>query len=48
MAEHRGNLPAYGNVQVVREDPKNRDLLYVGTEFGLYISLDGGRSGRSS
>ncbi|HEY5491836.1 MAG TPA: hypothetical protein VIK25_11645, partial [Gemmatimonadaceae bacterium] len=35
-------LPASGNVQVVREDPKNRDLLYVGTEFGLYASLDGG------
>jgi len=37
------NLPAFGNIQVVREDPKNRDLLYVGTEFGLYISLDGGK-----
>jgi hypothetical protein len=37
------NLPESGNVQVVREDPKNRDLLYVGTEFGLYISLDGGK-----
>ena len=39
-----GNLPAYGNVQVVREDPKNRDLLYVGTEFGLFLSLDAGKS----
>jgi len=38
-----GNLPAYGNVQVIREDPKNRNLLYVGTEFGLFISLDGGK-----
>jgi photosystem II stability/assembly factor-like uncharacterized protein len=38
------SLPQYGNVQVVREDPKNRDLLYVGTEFGLFISLDGGRN----
>jgi photosystem II stability/assembly factor-like uncharacterized protein len=38
------NLPQYGNVQVIREDPKNRDLLYVGTEFGLYISLDGGKA----
>ncbi|HLA91907.1 MAG TPA: hypothetical protein VJL28_15880, partial [Gemmatimonadaceae bacterium] len=36
------NLPAYGNLQVVREDPKNRNLLYVGTEFGLYVSLDAG------
>jgi photosystem II stability/assembly factor-like uncharacterized protein len=39
-----GNLPAYGNVQVVREDPKNKDLLYVGTEFGLFISLDAGKT----
>ena len=26
------------------EDPKNADLLYLGTEFGLFISIDGGRS----
>jgi len=38
------NLPQYGNVQVVREDPKNKDLLYVGTEFGLFVSLDCGRN----
>ncbi len=38
------NLPAYGNVQVVRQDPKNRNLLFVGTEFGLFVSLDGGTS----
>jgi photosystem II stability/assembly factor-like uncharacterized protein len=37
------NLPAFGNIQVVREDPKNRNLLYVGTEFGLFVSLDGGK-----
>jgi hypothetical protein len=37
-------LPQSGNVQVVREDPKNKDLLYVGTEFGLYLSYDGGKS----
>jgi photosystem II stability/assembly factor-like uncharacterized protein len=37
-----GDLPAFGNVQVIREDPKNRNLLFAGTEFGLYISLDGG------
>ncbi len=37
------NLPAFGNVNVVREDPKNKDLLYVGTELGFYLSFDGGR-----
>ncbi len=36
-----GNLPQ-GNVNVIREDPKNRNLLYLGTEFCLYISLDCG------
>jgi hypothetical protein len=29
-------------VQVVREDPKNRNLLFAGTEFGLFVSLNGG------
>jgi photosystem II stability/assembly factor-like uncharacterized protein len=37
-------LPAGGPVYVVREDPRNKDLLYVGTEFGLFVSLDGGAS----
>jgi photosystem II stability/assembly factor-like uncharacterized protein len=35
------NLPA-GNVNVIKADPKNRNLLYVGTEYGFYVSLDGG------
>ena len=39
-----GNLPENGFIQVVREDPRNRDLLYVGTEFGLFASTDGGRT----
>lgn len=37
-----GNLPPVGNVNVVREDPKNKNLLYLGTEFALYVSLNGG------
>jgi hypothetical protein len=37
------DLPPFGNVQVIREDPKNRNLLYVGTEFGLFASVDGGK-----
>ena len=35
-------LPAGGHVHVIRTDPRNRDLLFVGTEFGLSISIDGG------
>jgi hypothetical protein len=37
-------LPPSGNLQVVVEDPKNKDLLYVGTEFGLFLSYDAGKS----
>jgi photosystem II stability/assembly factor-like uncharacterized protein len=40
----RGNLPAGGPVHVIRADPRSRDLLYVGTEFGLFLSLDAGAS----
>jgi photosystem II stability/assembly factor-like uncharacterized protein len=36
------NLPA-ANVNVIREDPKNRNLLYLGNEYGFYISLNGGK-----
>ena len=38
------NLPPRGNINVVREDRVNRDLLFVGTEFGFYASLNGGTS----
>ncbi len=31
-----------GFVRVIEEDPVNPDLLWVGTEFGLWLSLDGG------
>jgi photosystem II stability/assembly factor-like uncharacterized protein len=37
------DLPSFGNVLVVREDPKNRDLLFVGTELGVFVTLDGGK-----
>ncbi len=30
-------------VNVIREDHKNPNLLFVGTEPGLYVSIDGGR-----
>jgi photosystem II stability/assembly factor-like uncharacterized protein len=36
-----GNLPDEP-VNVIREDPKNSDLLFVGTEFSVYVSIDGG------
>lgn len=35
------DLPAEP-VNVLREDPKNENLLYVGTDHGLYVSVDAG------
>lgn len=40
---HKG-LPEVGYLHVVREDPVNPNLLYTGSEFGLYLSFDGGDS----
>ena len=37
-----GNLPPTAYLQVVREDPKNPNLIYAGTELGLYVSWTGG------
>lgn len=31
-------------INVVREDPENEDVLYVGTDRGVYVSLDRGAS----
>jgi photosystem II stability/assembly factor-like uncharacterized protein len=38
-----GDLPGDGPVRVVREDPKNPNLLYAGTEFALWVSVDQGK-----
>jgi len=38
------NLPDFGWLHVVREDPNTPNLLYVGSEFGLFASFDGGGS----
>jgi photosystem II stability/assembly factor-like uncharacterized protein len=32
-----------GYVHVIKEDTQNQNLLFLGTEFGLWISFDGGR-----
>jgi photosystem II stability/assembly factor-like uncharacterized protein len=41
-----GGLAANQPVYVIEEDSRNPDLLFVGTEFGLQVSLDRGRSWR--
>lgn len=33
-----------GYCRAIEEDPVKKDLLYLGTEFGLFISLNGGQS----
>jgi photosystem II stability/assembly factor-like uncharacterized protein len=33
-----------GPVNVIREDPVNRGILYVGTDLGVYVTRDGGQS----
>ena len=37
------NLPA-GPVNVIREDPASAGTLYLGTDFGAFISTDGGKT----
>ncbi len=39
-----GNLPDGGSAYVIREDFVNPNLLFVGTEFALYASVDRGGS----
>ena len=37
------NLPKNGPVWAIAEDHVNPNLLFVGTEYGLYFSIDGGQ-----
>jgi hypothetical protein len=38
----QGDLPARGSVYSIAEDHINANLLFAGTEFGIYFSIDGG------
>jgi photosystem II stability/assembly factor-like uncharacterized protein len=37
-----GNIPI-GPVNTIREDPVNKEILYAGTDGGVYITKDGGK-----
>jgi photosystem II stability/assembly factor-like uncharacterized protein len=37
----KGDIPS-GSINVVREDPQVKDMLYAANEFGVYVSKDGG------
>jgi hypothetical protein len=41
-----GNLP-HGNVNSIRQDPVNRNLLYALHEFGFFVSFDDGKTWKS-
>jgi photosystem II stability/assembly factor-like uncharacterized protein len=43
----RGNLPTWGSTRVLREDLVNPNLLYLGTEFGAWCSVDRGQTWNS-
>jgi photosystem II stability/assembly factor-like uncharacterized protein len=38
------NLPDGGSVYVIREDLKNKNLLFVGTEFAVFFSINSGQN----
>jgi photosystem II stability/assembly factor-like uncharacterized protein len=44
LTDGNNGIPADYPVRVVREDPDRAGLLYAGTEFGLFISLDDGKN----
>ncbi len=42
----KSNIPC-GPVNVIKEDPKNENILYAGTDYGVYVSLNKGVSWES-
>lgn len=42
----KANLPEE-SVNVIREDPLNKDILYLGTDLTIYVSLNGGQQWHS-
>ena len=42
-ASIKSNLPANGPVLAIAEDHVNPNLLFIGTEFGLFFTIDGGQ-----
>jgi len=39
-----GNLPANGTVHCIEQDYQSPNLLFVGTEFGAFFTIDGGKN----
>jgi len=47
-ADLAGTLPQGDPSRVIREDPVRKDLLFAGTESGLWMSFDGGKHWQST
>ena len=47
LTDGENGIPDGHFVRVVREDPERKGLLFAGTEFGLYVSLDDGSTWQS-
>ena len=45
LTDGKNGLPIDHPTRVVREDPRQAGLLYAGTEFGFFVSFNGGRTG---
>ena len=39
-----GDLPVRGSTYAIAQDHENKDLLFVGTEFGVFFSQNGGKN----
>jgi photosystem II stability/assembly factor-like uncharacterized protein len=39
----KSNIP-YGPINVIKEDPVDENILYAGTDYGVYVSLNQGQS----
>ncbi len=46
LTDGTNGIPRDEPTRVVREDPDREGLLYAGTEFGLYVSYDAGKTWR--
>ena len=44
LTDGKNGIPVDHPTRVVREDPQRQGLLYAGTEFGFFVSLDDGAS----
>ena len=44
LTDGANGIPADHPLRSVAEDPRNANLLYAGTEYGLFVSVDGGKA----